>query len=116
MDLVRHALRRLRRSPGYSLPVLISLALGIGLNTAVFAVMDDVIRRPLPYPDESRLLAIGSLSFRPASDSAPRPSWFVFFRDVAVWRQGTKTLESFARFDPYHAVIAGPIGAESVEG
>ena len=47
-DSVRHALRSLAHSPGFSAAVILTLALGIGANTAVFSVLDGVMLRPLP--------------------------------------------------------------------
>jgi predicted permease len=117
VELLRHAMRRLVRSPGYSLPVLISLSLGIGLNTAVFSVMDDVVRRPLPFANESRLFAIGMRSANSTSPNAtPSEGWYVFTRDVVAWRAQSRTLESFALFNAYPQQVAGPAGAEFIEG
>ncbi len=52
------ALRRLRRSPGFAFTVLLTLAIGIGANTAVFAVVENILLKPLPYPDSGRLAAL----------------------------------------------------------
>jgi predicted permease len=54
----RYALRWLRRSPGFSLVAILSLALGIGFNTAIFAVVDSLLLRPLPVHEPSRLADI----------------------------------------------------------
>jgi len=53
---VRHALRSLIHSPGFSLAVILTLALGIGANTAVFSVLRGVLLRPLPHEGGNRLL------------------------------------------------------------
>jgi putative ABC transport system permease protein len=55
---VRYAFRQVRRSRGFACVVILTLALGIGANTAVFSVLDAVLLRPLPFPDQDRLLFI----------------------------------------------------------
>ena len=55
---VRYALRTLRRSPGFASVAILSLALGIGANSAVFSAIDAVLVQPLPYPDGDRLMRL----------------------------------------------------------
>ena len=56
---VRFALRQLRKSPGFALTVIVTLALGIGANTAIFTLVQGIMLRSLPVSDPSRLYRIG---------------------------------------------------------
>ena len=55
---LRYALRQLLKSPGFALTAVLTLALGIGANTAIFTLMDSIVLRPLPFPRQDRLMAI----------------------------------------------------------
>ncbi|MGC2620153.1 MAG: permease prefix domain 1-containing protein, partial [Acidobacteriaceae bacterium] len=55
---LKHIARRLRRAPGFAITVVLTLAIGIGANTAVFSVLNSVLLRPLPYPEPDQLVSL----------------------------------------------------------
>src|SRR5438874_2302875 len=85
---VRHAARGLWRSPGFSLAVILTLALGIGGNTAVFSVVDQLLLRPLPYPDGDELVMVEeSVGANPHADVSPA-NWLDWQLDrTRPWRE-----------------------------
>ncbi len=88
---LRYALRSFRKSPGFTAVAVLSLALGIGLNSAIFSAINAVILRPLPYKDPQRLVLVGQVwhRFGPAVENSS-PANYV------EWKKQNHAFESIA--------------------
>ena len=103
---VKFALRQLRRAPGMALLAILTLALGVGANTAMFTVIESVLLRPLPYAHSRRLVLIPPDN-RPGFGAT---SW-LNYRDI---RDQSKLLQQVAGYSVDVSVIGGPDGSQSV--
>ena len=88
---LRHSLRQLRKSPGVAALAILSLALGVGANTAIFTVIESVLLRPLPYTQANRLVYIGPMSDKPGFATT---SW-LNYQDI---RTQSKLLQAAAGY------------------
>lgn len=71
---IRFALRQLRKSPGFALTAILTLAFGICATTAIFSIVEGVLLRPLPFADPARLVVVGDLIEGAGSDVSANPS------------------------------------------
>jgi predicted permease len=78
---LRYALRILRKSPGFSAIVILTLALGVAANTVVFSVVEGILLKPLPYPHAERLVVVAESAFSNGQPLAAGPSNYFVYRD-----------------------------------
>jgi predicted permease len=100
---VRHALRVMRRSPGFTAVAVVALALGIGANTAIFSTVDAVLFRSLPYPGEDELVVVLHGGQNPVA-----PANFV------EWRAQSRSFERMGAAQYWTANVMGQGNSEQV--
>jgi predicted permease len=111
---LKFTFRRLRKSPGFAATVLLTLAIGIGANTAVFSVVNSVLLKPLPYPDSEQLVALwlnapgaGGLANFSTGLQLSASMYFTF-------SQQNRTFQSMGIWTPSNANVTGVAEPEEV--
>ena len=89
MNEIRFAFRKLHKSPAFTLIAVVTLALGIGANTAIFSVVNAVLLRPLPYADADRIMVLNE-------SSGPGQDYSVALPDYFDWRNDNTVFEHLA--------------------
>ena len=89
MNDLKFGLRQLAKNPGFAAIAIVTLALGIGANTAIFSVINAVLLRPLPYPNPERLMIL-------SESDANQPSISVSFPDFVDWRKENSSFANLA--------------------
>jgi putative ABC transport system permease protein len=107
---IRYGIRQLLKMPGLTALAVLSLALGIGANTAMFTVVENVLLRPLPYPNADRMISIGPGGQNGANTTFSATSW-MNYRDV---RDQAHTLSAVAGYSEDVGVVQGKDGSLSV--
>lgn len=106
---LKYAFRMLRKNPGFTVVAMLTLALGIGANTAIFSVVNAVLLQPLPFRDSGRLISIFQADRQSGIPGVP-----VSFTKFSAVREQSKTLESEAAFYPFTPSLVSERGAELV--
>jgi predicted permease len=100
MQDLRYALRQLRKHPGFTAVAVLTLALGIGANTAIFSLLNAVLLRNLPLRQPEQLMLFGKGTWRGSMDDLPNRSWqlfsYPFFRE---FRQKNQVFSEVAAID-----------------
>src|ERR1700751_318768 len=85
MNNIRLALRQLIKNPAFSTVAILTLALGIGANTAIFSIVNSALLRPLPYPDADRIMVLNESSGPGQNYSVALPDYFDWQKDNTVF-------------------------------
>jgi putative ABC transport system permease protein len=107
---VRHAGRRLVRTPVFTVATLITLALGIGANTAIFSVVNTVLLEPLPFPDPDRLVGVWQ-----TAPGVKITDLSASIADYVTYRQESRTLADVAIFNGNAFTVTGVAEPERVD-
>ena len=102
---VRYALRSLVKSPGFTAIAVVCLAIGIGVNSTIFSVVDGVILRPYPYPEADRIIVVHSTN---PQENVSRAG--LSYADYKDYRDATSTIASLAAFTQRSLTIADASG------
>ena len=102
---IRHAFRGLRKQPGFSAIAVVTLALGIGANTAIFSIVNAVLLRPLPYPEADRIMVLNE-------SSGPGQDYSVALPDYFDWRNDNTVFEHLAATHKESRNLSGIPGRE----
>src|SRR5881409_3017968 len=105
MSNLRLALRQLIKNPAFSAVAIITLALGIGANTAIFSIVNAVLLRPLPYPDAERIMVLNE-------SSGPKQDFSVALPDYFDWRNDNTVFEHLAATHKESRNLSGIAGRE----
>src|SRR5207253_6255152 len=106
MNNLRLAFRQLIKNPAFAAVAIITLALGIGANTAIFSIVNAVLLQPLPYPDANRIMVLNE-------SSGPQQDFSVALPDYFDWQRDNKVFEHLACTHKESRNLSGIPGREA---
>jgi putative ABC transport system permease protein len=109
---LRYAIRQLRKSPGFAFIAVLTLALGIGANTAIFSVVNAVLLKPLPFPAPDQLLAVGMIN--PNNGTSREQLGALSYADYFDFRKENQTLSNLAIYREEMVAVNEGGTAESI--
>lgn len=104
---IRHAVRALRRNPGYAVLAIATLGLGVGANTAIFTVINGVLLRPLPYAGQDKIVHVDQMEKRTGSEPLGL--------SVQEYFDYRAQSSSFEQFSEYHSMLFTLLGTKNPE-
>src|SRR5450631_667489 len=106
---IRQVVRRLMRSPMFTVVTLLTIAIGVGANSAVFSVVNGILLKPLPYHDPGALISVWQTAPRlNLKDLEASPS------DYFTFREENRTFEQFGLWDGGSVAVTGRASPEQV--
>ncbi|MEY2529192.1 MAG: hypothetical protein QOJ05_1282 [Verrucomicrobiota bacterium] len=114
MTDLRYSLRQLLKHPAFTLIAVLTLALGIGANTAIFSVVNAVLLKPLPFPAPEELVAIGNVDL--SETVSPPKLYSLGFPDFADFREQSRSFSSMAVYRDRAVTLVDEKGAQNVRG
>src|SRR5438309_584311 len=109
-----YAIRMLAKYPGFTAVAVLTLALGIGANTAIFSFVNAALLKPLPYASPERLYVLGEPREQMAGVDVGADV-AVSYPDFQDWRRTAKSFESLAGYTPYRLTMSGNSAPESLD-
>ena len=116
MTSLRYGFRMLAKNPGFTTMVVLTLALGIGANTAIFSVVNAVLLRPLPYPASDQLVMLSQSDLEPTTGNTQDEVGNTSFATFVDWRERSSSFSQMAAIRSWGGTLTGQGEPEMVDG
>src|SRR2546427_7426788 len=108
---LRYGARMLAKNPGFTAIAVLTLALGIGANTAIFSLVNAVLLQPLPFPEPGRLVQVWNANLQRGINR-----FAITVRDYVGWHQRSQTFEQMTAYKWWTFTLTGGGGPEQIPG